>query len=206
MPFKIQVCALPKAISAQNGGHHADHLSSFLIHSHRVEVVHRDVRLRPNGMGHWTRILPELCRPQPHDIPNSLHSTRIHIRRELLVAVHRQPLLERKLEPVPTSHAVSGPVVEILVPNHTLDAGEIRVRSSLGVGQNITIIENIERLVLHGPHVEVGHGHYIELVQVVLPPKTLLIPFERLFETLHGMRGLVFVAMLHKDPQQHFPA
>ena len=42
-----------------------------------------------------------------------------------------------------------------------LHAGAGARRAALGV-------EDVERLVLHGAHVEVAHSHHVELVQVVL--------------------------------------
>ena len=59
--------------------------------------------------------LGELRRAQPAHVVDPLDGPRPHVGRELLVAVHREPLLERELEPVSAGDAVARPVVEVLV-------------------------------------------------------------------------------------------
>ena len=46
-------------------------------------------------------------------------------------------------------------------------SGEARIRR---------VVEDVEALVLHRPHVEVGHGDDVEHVEIVLAPEALLVP------------------------------
>jgi hypothetical protein len=73
-----------------------------------------------------------------------------------------QALLQAKLEPVAARDPVACPVVEILVRDDGLDVGIIRVRRGLGARENVFVVEDVEALVLHGAHVEVGYRNHIE--------------------------------------------
>jgi hypothetical protein len=75
---------------------------------------------------------------------------------EFLVAEDRQAFLERQLEPVTAGDAVAGPVVEVLVADHRLDVGEVGVGGGGAVGQHVLRVEDVQALVLHRAHVEVG--------------------------------------------------
>lgn len=117
---------------------------------HGVKVVHLDVGLGADGVRHGARVLGELGGPQAHRVLDALHRPRVHVCRKLLVAVDGEPLLEGELEPVAAGDAVAGPVVEVLVPHHALDAAEVAVGGGVGGGQHEAGVEHVERLVLHG--------------------------------------------------------
>lgn len=85
-----------------------------------------------------------------------------------LVPEDSEPLLECELEPVPAGDSVPSPVVEVLMPHHALDTCKVHVGCSFRGGQHQPAVEDVERLVLHGAHVEVIHSHNVEQVQVVL--------------------------------------
>lgn len=51
---------------------------------YRVEVVHLDVAVRTDGVGHGSCIFCELGNTQAHHIFNTLHGAAVQVRRELL--------------------------------------------------------------------------------------------------------------------------
>ena len=65
------------------------------------------------------------------------------------------------------------------MPDHSLDQFEVSVGRGVGVCQNVLRVEEVQALVLHGPGVEVGHGHDHEPLEVELEAKAPFIP-------LHG--------------------
>ena len=108
---------------------------------------------------------------------------------ELLVAEDREAFLEAELEPVAAGDAVAGPVVEILVRDDGLDRDEVVVGRGLGRGQHVLVVEDVEALVLHRAHVEVGHGDDHEDVEIVFAAERLLVPAHRALERVHGVAG-----------------
>ena len=82
------------------------------------------------------RVLRELAGAEDADVLDPLDRAAVHVGAELLIPEHRETLLEGQLEPVPAGHAVTGPVVEVLMANHTLDTRVITIRGSLGGGQH----------------------------------------------------------------------
>ena len=64
MTFKIQVHPLSETILTQEGVHHPDHFSTFLINRERVEVVDFLVGIRSHGMTHRTCVFRELMASQ----------------------------------------------------------------------------------------------------------------------------------------------
>ena len=87
--------------------------------------------------------------------------------------------------------------------DHPLDRGEIRVSGGLGRGQDQRVVEDVEALVLHGPHVEVRHGDDVEHVEIVLPAKALLVPAHAALEGIHRPGAALLLAGLHVDAQIH---
>ena len=85
-----------------------------------------------------------------------------------LIPEDSEPFLECELEPVPAGDSVPSPVVEVLMAHHTFNACKVHVGCSLRGGQHQTAVEDVQRLVLHGAHVEVIHSHNVEQVQVIL--------------------------------------
>ena len=125
---------------------------------------------------------------------------------ELLVAEDGQPFLEAELEPVAAGDAVAGPVVEILVGDHRLDALVVGVGGGLGARQHVAGIEDVEALVLHRAHVEVVDGDDHEAVEVVLAAVGLLVPFHRALQRVHGVGAAAFVAGADPDLQEDVAA
>ncbi len=125
------------------------------------------------------------------------------VRRKLLVAKDRQAFLEGQLEPVAAGDPVAGPVVEILVADDGLDPREVIVGGDAGIGEEVLRVEDVEALVLHGPHVEVGCRHDHETVEVEFEIEAPLVPFDRLSQAGHGMVGLADVSRFDPDLQGH---
>ena len=84
-----------------------------------------------------------------------------------MVAEDRQPLLQAELEPVAAGDPVARPVVEIFMRDHRLDMRVIGVGRGRGRGEDIFVVEDVEALVLHRAHVEVGDGDDIEHVEII---------------------------------------
>ena len=205
MPCHVQVDALPVALRPEQGPAHPHHLGALLVDRRSVEVVDLDVLVRTDRMGERSRILRELPRAQGADIRNPLDRGRPHIGHELLVAEDRQPLLEAQLEPIPAGDPIAGPVVEVLVRNDPFDEGVVLVGRGLRIRQYELRIEDIEALVLHGPHVEVRHGDDVEQVQVVLEAVDLLVPAHGALEGVHGVCRARLVARRHMDGERDLP-
>ena len=107
---------------------------------------------------------------------------RAHVGGEFLVAENRQPFLQAELEPVAAGDAVAGPVVEIFVRDHRLDAGVVGVGRGLRRRQHVFVVEDVEALVLHRAHVEVGDGDDHEDIEIVFAAERLLVPAHRALE------------------------
>ena len=61
------------------------------------------------------------------------------------------------------------------------------------------VVEDVETLVLHRAHVEVGDGDDVEHVEVVLAPEALLVPPHRALERVHRPGGALLLAVLDVD-------
>mmetsp|Transcript_10063 Transcript_10063/g.29658 ORF Transcript_10063/g.29658 Transcript_10063/m.29658 type:complete len:399 (-) Transcript_10063:1045-2241(-) len=205
MAFKVEVHALAEALLAQQRGVHADHLGALLVDRGGVEVVHGHVALGADGVRQGTRVLRKLARAQHTHVADALHRLRAHVRGEGLVAVDREALLERELEPVAAGDAVARPVVEVLVRHHPLHPLVVRVRGGPGPGEHAGGVEDVEALVLHGAHVEVVHRHHVEEVQVVLAAVDLLVPLHGALEAVHCVVEGVHVLLLAVDVELHGP-
>jgi hypothetical protein len=75
-----------------------------------------------------------------------------------------------------------------------------------GRGEHVLRVEDVQALVLHRAHVEVGHGDDHEAVEVELEPEALFVPADGAHQRLHRVTGLVFVAGFDPHLQQHAPA
>ena len=198
---EVQVHAPAEPGLAEQGVEHADHLRALVVHGQGVEVVDLHERGRPHRVGHGARVLAELERADDVHVLDAFHRPADQVRGEFLVAEHGQPLLEAQLEPVAAGDAVAGPVVEVLVRDHRLDALVIGVRGRLRQGEHVLGVEHVQPLVLHGAHVEVVHGHDHVGVQVILAAEPFLVPAHGLFQGAHGVVALVPVARLDIDAQ-----
>ena len=122
------------------------------------------------------------------------------IRGEFLVAKDRQSFLQAELKPVAAGDAVAGPIVEVFVCDHCLDAAEIGVGRGRRRSEDVFVVEDVEALVLHRPHVEGGDGDDHENIEVVFAAESLLVPAHRALEAVHGVEAAIFFSGLHIDP------
>ncbi len=106
----------------------------------------------------------------------------MQIRGEALIAEDGQSFLERQLEPVAAGDAIAGPVVEVLMGDHTFNPLQLPVGGCFRIGQHQFGVEDVEALVLHRAHVEVTHGDDVVLVEVVFQAVDLFIPAHRPFQ------------------------
>ena len=207
---EVQVHALAETVAAHQGLVHAHHFGAFFVDRDRVKIIDFDEGIRTHGMRHRTGVFGELRLAQgAHLIDARDGAARVradHVGRKFLVAEHRQAFLQRQLEPVAARHAVAGPVMEVLVAHHRLDARVIDVGRHARIGQYILGVEDVQPLVFHRAHVEVAHGDDHEAVQVQFQAEALLVPADRVFQRLHGVVGFIEVAVFHPHLQQHFAA
>ena len=89
--------------------------------------------------------------------------------------------------------------MEILVRDDRLDIGVVRIGRRLGRGQDVFVVEDVEALVLHRAHVEVGHGDDVEHVEIVFAAEDLLVPAHGALERIERVVGAVFLAGLDID-------
>ncbi len=162
--------------------------------------------IRLHGMGERPGILAELGGAQGAHVGDALHRGRALVHREFLVAIDRQPFLQRQLEPVAAGHPVAGPVVEILVGDDGFDALVVGIGGRLGARQHVFGVEDVQPLVLHRPHVEIRHGGDVEHVEVVFQAEHLLVPRHRGLERAHGVIAAVLVALADPDRQRDLAA
>ncbi len=80
-------------------------------------------------------VLGELPRAQGLHVLDPLHHVAALVAGEALVTEDRQPLLQAQLEPVAAGDPVAGPVVEILVRHHALNALVVEVGGGGGIRQ-----------------------------------------------------------------------
>mmetsp|Transcript_39435 Transcript_39435/g.84451 ORF Transcript_39435/g.84451 Transcript_39435/m.84451 type:complete len:546 (-) Transcript_39435:1157-2794(-) len=144
VPLEVEVHALPEALAAKQGVVHANDLRPLVVDSEGVEVVDLHVRRGPDRVRHGAGVLGELPRADDHHVLDPLHGSRVHVGRELLVPEDREPLLERKLEPVPARDPVARPVVEVLVADHALDSVVVHVRRRLRGAQHQPRVEDVQ--------------------------------------------------------------
>ncbi len=90
--------------------------------------------------------------------------------------------------------------------DNALDIGVVRIGRGFRVGQHEFVVEDVETLVLHRAHVEIGHGDDHEDIEVVFTAEAFLIPFHRALQCIHGIGRARLLAMLDIDLQRHFAA
>ena len=78
--------------------------------------------------------------------------------------------------------------------DHRLDTLIVAVGRCLRFRQHVFRVEDIQALVFHRAHVEVGNGGDIENVQVVFQTEDILVPTHGGFERAHRVRAFIFVA------------
>src|SRR3546814_5562479 len=84
-------------------------------------------------------------------------------------------------------------LTDTLFPYQTL------FRSGIGIGEDVTGVEDVQPLVLHRPHVEVADRDDVEAVEVVLAAIGLLVPFHAVLQRRHRMMGAVQITFAHPD-------
>mmetsp|Transcript_22889 Transcript_22889/g.49511 ORF Transcript_22889/g.49511 Transcript_22889/m.49511 type:complete len:200 (+) Transcript_22889:1268-1867(+) len=134
MALKIKIHTLPESSFSKKCIVHADNFRTLGVHRGSIEILHRNITIWTNRMGHGRAILPELSCAESSDGPNSLDGVGVHVAAEFLVAKDGQTLFQCELEPIAAGDPVPGPVVEILVSNDRFYAFKILIRSCLFVG------------------------------------------------------------------------
>mmetsp|Transcript_49369 Transcript_49369/g.119717 ORF Transcript_49369/g.119717 Transcript_49369/m.119717 type:complete len:235 (-) Transcript_49369:213-917(-) len=180
VPLEVCIESPAESLPAQQRLVHAHHLCALLIHRAGVEVVHLFVEGRPDRVGERPPVLDKLVLAHESDVVDALDAAGVEIRGELLVPEDREALLEREVEPRVEGNPVAGPVVEVLVADDALDRLVRVVGGRLRGGEDEAGVEDVERLVLHGAHVEVVDHDDVELLEVVHAAPPLLVPPERL--------------------------
>ena len=206
MAVEIEVEAFAESVAAEQGLEHAAKLGALLVDRRRVEIVDLDIGGWPHRMGERACILGELMRLQHAHIEDAFHRARPKVCGEFLVAEHGQPLFEAELEPVAAGDAVAGPVVKIFVGNDAFDAVVVGVARGIGARQHELVVEDVEALVLHGPHVEVAHRDDVEHIEIVFAAKALLVPAHGALQGVHGPAAAVFLAGLDIDIERDLAA
>ncbi len=174
--LEIEVHAGAEFLRADQRLHHAHHFGAFLVHGRRVEIIDLLICFRPNRMREGAGVLDELRRAQAAHIADAFDRARAHVGGKFLVAENREAFLQAKLKPVAAGDAVAGPVVEIFVRDDGFDAGEIAVGRGFGRRQHVFVVEDVEALVLHRAHVEVGNGDDHENIEIVFAAERLSRP------------------------------
>ncbi len=205
MALEIEVHAGAEGLRAKQGLQHTDDFGALVVDRGRVEVVDLHEAGRADRVGEGAGVLGELAAAQGPHVLDPLHRRPAHVGREALVAEHRQALLQAQLEPVAAGDAVAGPVVEVLVRHHALDALEVEVGRRGRVGQQQRGVEDVQPLVLHRPEIEVAHGHDHEQVEVVFAAEGLLVPLHRALQRIHGVGGAGSHPRVDIDAQVDLP-
>ncbi len=89
--------------------------------------------------------------------------------------------------------------MKIFVGDHALDSAVVAVAGGIGPRQHQLVVEDVEALVLHGPHVEVANGDDVEHVEVIFAAEALLVPAHGALQRLHGPAAAVLLAGLDID-------
>ena len=200
---EVQIHALTEARRAHQGVDHAHHFGAFFVHRQGVEIIHLDVGLGAHRVGGGAGVLRKLQGAQAARVFDALDRAALHVCREFLVAEHRQPFFQAELEPIPAGDAVAGPVVEVFMGNHRLDAFKVEVGGGFAVGQHKLGVEDVQAFVFHGAHIEVANGDNHIRVQVVFQAKHLLVPLHGFFQRAHRVGGFVHVCRGDVNLQRH---
>lgn len=206
MAVEIEVHAFLEAVLAEQRRDHARDFAALFVDGRRVEIVDLAICRRPHRVGERAAIFRELLRFQVAHFGDALDGARALVGREFVVAIDRQALLEAQLEPVPAGDAVAGPVVEIFMRDDCLDIGIVGIGGDLWIGKDVFVVEDVEALVLHRAHVEVGDGDDHEDVEIVFAAEPLFVPLHRAFQRVHGIGCARLLAVLDIDLQHDFAA
>jgi hypothetical protein len=110
-------------------------------------------------MGEGAGVLDELVGAQAAHVADAFDRARALVGGKFLVAEDGEPFLQAELEPVAAGDAVAGPIVEVFVGDDRFRCDRSRLLGR-GLGRASTYLSlNVEPLVLHRPHVEIGDRH-----------------------------------------------
>ena len=203
---EIEIHPASEGLRADQRLQHAHDLGALLVDGRGVKIVDRPIGVGAHGMGERACILDELREAQRSDVVDALDGARAHVGGKLLVAIDGQAFLEAELEPVAAGDAIAGPIVKIFMRDDALDAGVIRVGRGLRRGQHIFVVEDVEALVLHRAHVEVGDGDDVEDVEIIFAAEDLLVPAHGAHERVHRIFRARLLAVLDEDRELHLAA
>ncbi len=201
MACEIEIGRLAKELWAEQGRLHPHQLGALVVDGRGVEIIDLDIGVGSHRVRHRTTVLGELMGLKQAHIGDALHAPRADVGRELLVPVDRKALLEAELEPIPAGDAVARPVVEVFVCDDALDALKIVVGCGVGPRQHKLVVEDVESLVFHGPHIEMADRHDHVDLEVVLATEAFLVPAHRPLQRLHRMVALIQIMRLDIDLQ-----
>ncbi len=199
--LEIQIHAAPEAVAPEQGVHHADDFRALVVDGGGVEIVDLGVGGGPDRVRHRPRVFGELADAQAAHFLDAGDRARMRVGAEFLVAEHGEAFLQRQLEPVAAGDAVAGPVVEILVRHHAVDALVVGVGRGVRAGQHVLGVEDVEALVFHRAHVEVADRDDHVAVEVVFQAEALLVPAHGFFQRRHRVAALVELAGFDVDFQ-----
>ena len=206
MTLHVEGHAGPELLRPEQGLQGPDHFGPLFIDGGGIKIIDGLILIRLDRVGRGARIFTELAIAQEGHILDALDGRRMEIGGETGITKHREPFFQRKLEPVAAGDAVAGPVMEILVGDHTFDPLQFAIGGGGGIGEHQLGIKDIETLIFHGAHVEVAHGNDVEFIEVVFQPIHLLIPGHGAFQRRHRMGGVGAITRLHVDAQGHLAA
>ena len=126
-------------------------------------------------------------------------------RSKFLFAKYRKPFLQRQLEPVPAGDAIAGPVVQIFVGYHRLNHHMVFISRGLRVSQNTFGVEDVQTLVLHGPHIEGARDHNHVQIEVVFATVNRFVEAHCVLQRGHRMRKLPFQPRVTPELNSHIP-
>ena len=199
---EVEVHAFAEIFGPEQRLEHAHDLGALLVDRRGVEIVDLVIERGPHRMGERAGVLDELVGAQAAHIADALDRARALVGAELLIAKDREAFLEAELEPVAAGDAVAGPIVEIFVRDDRLDRIVIAVGCRLRRGEHVFVVEDVEALVLHGPHVEVGYRDDHENIEIVFAAELGLVPAHGALERVHGVGAAVLLARLDIDAQR----
>ena len=86
------------------------------------------------------------------------------------------------------------------------DMRVVLVGAGLRVDQHVFVVEDVEALVLHRPHVEVGYGDDVEDIEIVFEAEALLVPAHRTLQRVERVAAALLLAGLAIDAELHHTA
>ena len=215
MAAEVEAHARTEALRSKQGMQHANDFGSFFVHRGGVEVVDLPVAVGADRVRHRAIVFGKLGGTQFAHVVDALDGpsrgrARVargageHVGGELLVAEDGETFFERELEPVAAGDAIARPVVEVFVSDDGFDARVVGVGGGFGTGEYVFGVEDVEALVFHRAHVEVGYGDDHVAVEVEFQAKAFFVPAQGVDERVERVSGTVEIAFFHPDLKQYF--